>query len=90
MGDRTFAPLAPYSDILGREAEDSWGLTEGHVLSTWSGAKQMVSLVFTHVCVPDLLGHSEEGSGTADVSAGWGEGVDDTLTHNPFLHQIPA
>lgn len=34
VGDRTFAPLAPYSDILGREAEDSWGLTGGHVLST--------------------------------------------------------
>lgn len=27
VGDRTFAPLAPYSDILGHEAEDSWGLT---------------------------------------------------------------
>lgn len=34
-----FCLTYPYSDILGHETEDSWGLIGGHTLSAWDGAK---------------------------------------------------
>lgn len=55
----------------------------GYVLSTWSRAKQIVSLVFTHLCVSDL-GYMRRGLAQwiCQVCVG------DTLTHNPFLNQF--
>lgn len=44
----------------------------------------MVSLVFTHLRVSDLLGCSEVEFGTVSVSPG----VREWMTHNPFLYQI--
>lgn len=45
----------------------------------------MVSLVFAHLCVSDLLGHSEVGSGTVGVSLVEDGVLDDTLTDPQFI-----
>lgn len=73
LGDLTFALLAPYhSDILSHEAEDSWGLNGGYVLSTWSREGQADSHPGIHPPVCVRPGPYEEGSGTVDLSGVYG------------------